>query len=267
MPRRRSSAPCSCSTSRSARRVGPGELDIPAVRGARRQPASISSIGRATLGRVWDVEFDADRRGAAPADAGLTRVDHISQSMHVRGDADLAAVLHLAARSREDAAPGRARSRRPGAKPGRRAERRRACASSSTPRRASARCRRASSPSCSAPACSTSRSRPTTSSRPSRGCATNGVELLPIPENYYDDLEARTDLAAGARSTRLRRKQHPLRPRRRRRVLPGLHADLRQRLLLRDRRAAGLSGYGAANAPIRLAAQTRLAPHPAMPRA
>ena len=44
----------------------------------------------------------------------------------VRGDADLAAVLHLAARSQEDPAPGRGRSGRPGAQPGGRGARRRA---------------------------------------------------------------------------------------------------------------------------------------------
>ena len=32
--------------------------------------------------------------------------------------------------------------------------------------------------------------------RPSARLKANGVRLLPIPENYYDDLEAKTDLPA-----------------------------------------------------------------------
>jgi 4-hydroxyphenylpyruvate dioxygenase len=93
----------------------------------------------------------------------------------------------------------------------------------------------------------------------------NGVELLPIPENYYDDLEARTDLG------------------------PDEIERLRAGGILYDRDGAAeffqvytrtleggfffeiverrnYAGFGAVNAPIRLAAQTRLAPHPAMPR-
>jgi 4-hydroxyphenylpyruvate dioxygenase len=96
-----------------------------------------------------------------------------------------------------------------------------------------------------------------------------GVDLLPIPENYYDDLEARIDLA------------------------PGAIERLRENNVLYDRQGSGenaaeyfqaytrdfdggfffeiverrgYSGFGAANAPIRLAAQTRLARHPAIPR-
>jgi 4-hydroxyphenylpyruvate dioxygenase len=94
----------------------------------------------------------------------------------------------------------------------------------------------------------------------------NGIELLPIPDNYYDDLEARTDLDAQQ------------------------IAHLRSNSILYDRDGAAeyfqvytktleggfffeiverrnYAGFGAANAPIRLAAQARLAPHPAMPRA
>jgi 4-hydroxyphenylpyruvate dioxygenase len=81
-----------------------------------------------------------------------------------------------------------------------------------------------------------------------------GIPLLPIPDNYYDDLEARHDLG------------------------PERHRTLRELRLLYDRdgggeflhlyaratgsvffeivqRVGGYRGYGAANAPIRLAAQ------------
>ncbi len=59
--------------------VGPGELEIPAVRGVGgsliyfTDPAS-------NLAQVWDIEFAPT--GEPAADAGLTVVDHISQSMH-----------------------------------------------------------------------------------------------------------------------------------------------------------------------------------------
>jgi 4-hydroxyphenylpyruvate dioxygenase len=63
--------------------VGPGELELPAIRGLGgsllyfTDPAS-------PLARIWDTEFRPDpaRRAAAPLDdAGLLAVDHVSQSM------------------------------------------------------------------------------------------------------------------------------------------------------------------------------------------
>ncbi|MGF6228018.1 4-hydroxyphenylpyruvate dioxygenase [Inquilinus ginsengisoli] len=93
-----------------------------------------------------------------------------------------------------------------------------------------------------------------------------GVEFLPIPANYYDDVEARFGLE------------------------PDLLDRLREAGILYDRDGGGgeffqlyttsfadrfffeivqrrfYAGFGAANAPIRLAAQTRLAPDVTMPR-
>lgn len=85
-----------------------------------------------------------------------------------------------------------------------------------------------------------------------------GVDLLPIPENYYDDLEVRTDLSAedmerlrasnilydregGAEYFQVYTKT----------LESGFFFEIVER---RD-----YQGYGAANAPIRLASQTRLA--------
>lgn len=93
-----------------------------------------------------------------------------------------------------------------------------------------------------------------------------GVSLLPIPENYYDDLESRTDLA------------------------PEAIDELKALNILYDRDAGGsfyqaytatldggfffeivqrdgYTGYGAPNAGIRLTAQARLARPAGMPRA
>ena len=58
--------------------VGPGELDIPSVRGVG--GSLIYFLDKASdLGRVWDIEFAPT--GDIGHDTGLTRVDHISQSM------------------------------------------------------------------------------------------------------------------------------------------------------------------------------------------
>jgi 4-hydroxyphenylpyruvate dioxygenase len=93
----------------------------------------------------------------------------------------------------------------------------------------------------------------------------NGIEVLPIPDNYYDDLDARFDMPAD------------------------LLAKLRIHNILYDREEnaeffqlytrtlesgfffevverRGYGGFGAVNAPIRLAAQTRLAPSLTLPR-
>lgn len=86
----------------------------------------------------------------------------------------------------------------------------------------------------------------------------NGVDLLPIPENYYDDLEVRTDLSA--REVGKMRTANILYDREgaaeyfqvyTRTLEGGFFFEIVER---RD-----YKGYGAINAPIRLASQTRLA--------
>jgi 4-hydroxyphenylpyruvate dioxygenase len=86
----------------------------------------------------------------------------------------------------------------------------------------------------------------------------NGIDLLPIPENYYDDLEVRTDLSADD-VERLRAGN----------ILydregPAEYFQVYTKALeggfffeIVERR--NYQGYGAVNAPIRLASQTRLA--------
>ncbi len=59
--------------------VGPGELEIPAVRGVG--GSLIYFVDRKSdLGRVWDIEFEPSEAVSGPQ-AGLLDVDHISQSM------------------------------------------------------------------------------------------------------------------------------------------------------------------------------------------
>jgi 4-hydroxyphenylpyruvate dioxygenase len=61
-------------------KVGPGELDIPAVRGMG--GSLLYFVDPATpLANVWDIEFVPLKSDAASGDAGLTVVDHISESM------------------------------------------------------------------------------------------------------------------------------------------------------------------------------------------
>ena len=81
--RRRSSGRSGSWTSRSARPVGPGELDIPAVRGLGRKPAllrrSAGAISTASGTSISSPPLKACRRGGRrPRD----RFDHVSQAMH-----------------------------------------------------------------------------------------------------------------------------------------------------------------------------------------
>src|SRR4029077_18754552 len=60
--------------------VCPGELEIPAVRGLGGSLVYFTDA-KSDLARVWEIEF-SPVAGQPLADAGLTGVDHISQSMH-----------------------------------------------------------------------------------------------------------------------------------------------------------------------------------------
>ena len=67
----------------------------------------------------------------------------------------------------------------------------------------------------------------------------NGVETLRIPENYYDDLEARVDLA-GERLKMLKANNILYDKDDERRISPALHPELQGPVLPRNRRAARL---------------------------
>jgi 4-hydroxyphenylpyruvate dioxygenase len=241
--------------------VGPGELQIPALRGVG---GSLIYFVDATseLGRWWEVDF-APEAGAGEG-AGLTRVDHLAQAMQyeemlswVLFYTSLLAVTKSPVQDVLD--PG-------------------GMVQSQVVENAAGTLRLI---------LNASQSHRTLAARfltdffgsgvqhiafgtddifaTVARLKANGVEALPIPENYYDDLEARTDLA------------------------PDMIDRLRQLNVLYDRDGAGeffhvytrtlegglffeiverkgYAGYGAVNAPIRLAAQTRLAPTVTMPR-
>jgi 4-hydroxyphenylpyruvate dioxygenase len=242
--------------------VGPGELNIPAVRGVGGSLLYFVD-GKTELGRLWDVDFApvAAQNGAG---AGLTRFDHISQSMHY--EEMLAWLLFYTSLFDFRKAPVQ-----DVIDPGGVVQSQAVEASDGAVRLV----------------LNASQSRQTMASRflddffgsgvqqIALACddifATverlrfNGIALLPIPENYYDDLEARLDLDA------------PLLDRLRAgnilydrdgsaeffhvytQTLPGgFFFEIVQR--------RGYRGYGAVNAPIRLAAQARLARNPAVSR-
>lgn len=64
-----------------SQRVGPDQLSIPAIRGIGGGVIYFLDE-KSPLGRVWDVEFDSVDDPAPSRDAGLRRVDHVAQTMN-----------------------------------------------------------------------------------------------------------------------------------------------------------------------------------------
>jgi 3-dehydroshikimate dehydratase len=60
--------------------VGTGELDIPAIRGVGGSVVHFIDE-KSDLHRVWDIEFEPVQKTAATPPAGLRRVDHVAQTM------------------------------------------------------------------------------------------------------------------------------------------------------------------------------------------
>ncbi len=61
--------------------VGPGELKIPAIRGVGGGVMHFID-SRSDLARLWEIDFEPVSESGATVDAGLTRVDHVAQSMN-----------------------------------------------------------------------------------------------------------------------------------------------------------------------------------------
>lgn len=243
--------------------VGPGELDVPAVRGLG--GSLLYFVDRkSALASIWDIEFERIDPDSNKPDAGLTRYDHISQSMHdeemltwllfytslldmrktrVQDVVDPGGIVHSQVVASEDQSV-------------------RLILNASQSRRtlASRFLDEIFGSGVQHIALATDDIFATVGQ-----LRANAIALLPIPENYYDDLESRTDL-------------------------PPVELErLREHGILYDRDGAGeylqvytqalksgfffeiverrnYAGFGAVNAPIRLASQTRLARHPAVPR-
>ena len=236
-------------------KVGPGELEIPAVRGLG---GSLLYFLDPTskLAKVWDVEFEPVPPGK-DAGAGLTAVDHISQSTHYEDMLSwllfYTSLLEVRKTPQVDVAdPG-------------------GIVHSQVIETADGALRLV---------LNASQSQRTQSARflyeyfgsgvqhmafatadivaTAAKLKANGVEILSIPENYYDDLEARVDLPA----ERLKvLKAHN--------ILYDRDADgeylqlytqsFKELFFFEIVERRRYRGYGAVNAPIRLNAQARAA--------
>ena len=241
-------------------KVGPGELEIPAVRGVGGSLVYFLDP-TSELGKVWDVEFE---RTAAPqnsAGAGLITVDHISQSMHYE---DMLSWLLFYTSLLDVRKTPQVDINDPGG-----------VVRSQVVENADGALRIA---------LNASQSQRTQSSRflheyfgsgvqhiafasedivaTAARLKTSGVEILNIPENYYDDLAARVDLS----DDRLKVLQAN-------NILYDKDADgeylqlytksFKDLFFLEIVERRGYRGFGAINAPIRLNAQSRLASDPA----
>jgi 4-hydroxyphenylpyruvate dioxygenase len=237
--------------------VRQGELEIPAVRGVGGSLVYFLD-GKSELGRVWDIEFEDTGETAINA-AGLTSIDHISQSMHYEEMLTwllfYTSLLDVTKAPVQDVADpgGLVKSQVIQSEDG---GIRIILNASQSPRTLSSRFLTAVFGSGVQHIAFATTDMLATMAR----LKENGVKILAIPENYYDDLEAKTDLA------------------------PERLAAFREHNILYDRdgdgeylqvyteafehrffceiveRRGGYNGYGAANAAIRLAAQARMAP-------
>ena len=232
--------------------VGPGELDIPAVRGLGGSLLYFVDP-KSVLGRLWDIDFI----GQAPAQdgIGLTAIDHVSQSMHY--DEMLSwllfytSLLNVTKTSQVDLIDpgGIVRSQFVHSPDG---ELRIALNASQSQHTAPSRFLTHYAGSGVQHIAFATDDIVTALGR----MQANGVEMLSIPENYYDDLEARTDLSA-KRVDELRRGN----------ILYDrdeggefLHACTRSfegRFFFEIVERRGYKGLGTVNAPILLAAQAR----------
>jgi 4-hydroxyphenylpyruvate dioxygenase len=235
--------------------VGPGEMNIPAVRGLG--GSLLYFVDNKTgLDRLWDVDFEPVEADDFTG-AGLTSVDHVSQSMHY--EEMLTWLLFYASLLDVRKAPVQTVIDPGGVVQSQAME----------THDGSLRL-----------VLNASQSQRTLSSRflselfgsgvqhialgtndifaAVEHLEANGVSLLPIPENYYDDLEARVDLSPES-VERLRAAN----------IMYDLEGDAEYFQAYTKTMEGGFffeiverrnyRGYGAVNAPIRLASQTRLA--------
>lgn len=237
-------------------KVGPRELEIPAMRGVGGSllyfldPAS-------NLASVWDIEFDSIKPVGSNAGVGLTVVDHISQSMHYE---DMLSWLLFYTSLLDVRKSPQVDIRDPGG-----------IVRSQVVETVDGTLRITMN---------ASQSQRTQSSRflneyfgsgvqhiafntddivaTAKKMKASGVAILNIPENYYDDLEARVELPA-ERLEVLKANN----------ILYDKDGDgeylqiytqsFKDLFFIEIVERRGYKGFGAINAPIRLAAQSRIA--------
>ncbi|MFO1159973.1 MAG: TIM barrel protein [Reyranellaceae bacterium] len=235
--------------------VGPGELEIPAVRGLGGSLIYFIDA-KSDLGRVWDIEFRPTAGGAANA-AGLRRVDHISQSMVY--DEMLSwllfygSLLDVEKTAAQDVLDPGGLLKSQVVESANGALRIVLNGSQSSRTQTSRFLSEAFGSGIQHIALATDDLIETV-----QRLRANGVKLLAVPENYYDDLEAKSGLSSDLIATL---RAHD--------VLYDREGDAEyfqiythtvdDRFFFEIVERRNYRGYGAANAPIRLAAQARLA--------
>ena len=242
--------------------VGPGELEVPAVRGLG---GSLVYFVDPTseLRRIWDVDFDAiapERDG----DAGLQVVDHISQSMHYEEMLSWLlfynSLLDVTKTPQQDVTDPGGIVKSQAVQTGDGALRLVLNGSQSQQTLSSRFLSEFFGSGVQHIAFSTDDIVATVQS-----LVAHGVKMLPIPENYYDDLEARLDIAP-ERLDVLRAGNILYDRDDGGEFLQAYTQNFENRFFFEIVERRGYKGLGAVNAPIRLAAQARLARPPAMPR-
>ena len=243
--------------------VGPGELEVPAVRGLG--GSLLYFVDDATnLGRIWDIDFDRTAASNDPSAGNLTRVDHISQSM--RYEEMLSWLLFYTSLlivkktpTQDIIDPG-------------------GVVQSQVVQTDDGLLRII---------LNASQSDRTQSSRfivelfgagvqhiafatddifaSATRMKAHGLDPLPISENYYDDLEARTGLSPDM-IERMRAANILYDREGSAEYLQFYTRSFEEKFFFEIVERRDYRGFGAINAPIRLAAQTRLARHPAVPR-
>ena len=243
--------------------VRPGELDIPAVRGLG--GSLVYFIDPASdLAKVWDIEFKAAKDATPVSDAGLTAVDHISQSMHYEEMLTwllfYSSLLDVGKTAEQDVLDpgGLVKSQVVQAPDG--AVRIVLNASQSARTQSSRFLNEAFGSGVQHIAFATDDIFKTAAAMKA-----NGVALLPIPENYYDDLEAKIDLDAAL----LEKLQahNVLYDRDGQGEYFQLYTQtFDERFFFEIVQRRAYAGFGAPNAQVRLTAQARLARAPGVPR-
>ncbi len=233
--------------------VGPGELNIPAVRGLGGSLVYFIDE-RGGLSRLWDVDFDAVEP-VAGVDAGVVTFDHISQSMiyeEVLTWLLFYTSLFETRRTPTQAVvdPGGVVQSQAIESPG--GELRLVLNASQSRQTQSARFLTDKFGSGVQHIALASRDIFATAAR----LRANGVPILKIPENYYDDLEARTDLGDGD-IARLRENDILYDRDGTSEFFQFYTTTLEGGFFFEIVERRAYTGYGAPNAPIRLAAQSR----------
>jgi 3-dehydroshikimate dehydratase len=243
--------------------VRPGEIYIPAVRGLGGSLLYFTD-DKTDLGRHWDIDFDVPPAAGDGAGAGLTAFDHLAQSMHYEEMLTwllfYTSLIDVRKTPVQDVLDPGGVVRSQVVESGDGALRLVLNASQSQHTLASRFLNDLFGSGVQHIAFATDDIFATL-----ERLRAAGVDLLPIPENYYDDLDARIDLAAGALD-QLRANNVLYDRQGSGEYFQAYTKDFDGGFFFEIVQRRGYAGFGAANAPIRLAAQTRLARHPAIPR-